>query len=85
MYGMKYLFCFLTICFLFPIKALIAQEKWSFDNINPLLSDDGNFSLNLHTVKESHEFVDGIVGKAVRTDGYSTYLETIINQPVSSV
>lgn len=85
MYGMKYLFCFLTICFLFPIKALIAQEKWSFDNTNPLLSDDGNFSLNLHTVKESHEFVDGIVGKAVRTDGYSTYLETIINQPVSSV
>lgn len=59
----------------------IAQETWSFNTAKPLLSEGAKLSLNLHTIKESPEFVAGIVGKALRTDGYSTWLEGTIDKP----
>ena len=51
----------------------------------PLLSSDGKSLLNLYTIKEIPEFVTGVEGKALRTDGYSTWMDTTTEGDVSSL
>lgn len=72
-------------CLLLSLNMAIAQETWPFNTAKPLLSEGAKLSLNLHTIKESPEFVAGIVGKALRTDGYSTWLEGTIDKPLSAL
>ena len=62
-------------CLLLSLNAAFAQKTWSFDGQDPLLSCDGKSLLNLYTIKEIPEFVTGVEGKALRTDGYSTWKE----------
>lgn len=56
-----------------------AQQKWNFDGINPLASSDFSAVMKLYTVKEVPEFVKGLKGKGFRTDGYSTWMNTLLN------
>ena len=71
-------------CLLLSLNAAFAQKTWSFDGHDPLLSSDGKSLLNLYTIKEIPEFVAGVEGKALRTDGYSTWMETTAEGEVSS-
>lgn len=41
---------------------------------------DGTDALTIHGVKDA-EYVEGVMGKALRTDGYSTFATTEINAP----
>ena len=70
-------------CLLFTLDTAFAQTLWPFDGENPLLSNDGRSSLNLHTVRKTPEFVDGVEGKALRTDGYSTWMDATVEGDVS--
>ena len=72
-------------CLLLSLNAAFAQKTWSFDGQDPLLSCDGKSLLNLYTIKEIPEFVTGVEGKALRTDGYSTWMDTTTEGDVSSL
>ena len=72
-------------CLLLSLNAAFAQKTWSFDGKDPLLSSDGKSLLNLYTIKEIPEFVTGVEGKALRTDGYSTWMDTTTEGDVSSL
>ena len=72
-------------CLLLSLNAAFAQKTWSFDGQDPLLSSDGKSLLNLYTIKEIPEFVTGVEGKALRTDGYSTWMDTTTEGDVSSL
>ena len=71
-------------CLLLSLNAAFAQKTWSFDGQDPLLSCDGKSLLNLYTIKEIPEFVTGVEGKALRTDGYSTWMDTTTEAYVPS-
>lgn len=63
------IFIYIALLSLIPIHA---QQTWSFDNSRPLNSDL-NTSLILHSIRDYPESVEGIQGKGLRTDGYSTW------------
>jgi beta-fructofuranosidase len=62
-----------------------AQKVWSFDGQEPLLASDGKSLFNLHTIRQIPEFVVGFEGKALRTDGYSTWMDITIEEGFSSL
>lgn len=82
---MKYLICFILSVVLFSPHPAFAQKLWSFDGQNPLLAGDGRSLMNLYTVKQMPEFVDGLEGKALRTDGYSTWMDATVEESFSSL
>ena len=82
---MKYYLYSLLGGLLLSLNAAFAQRTWSFDQQNPLLSDDGKSLLTLYTVKQTPEFVVGLDGKALRTDGYSTWLEGVMDEGGTSL
>lgn len=82
---MKHLLYSLLGCLLLSSNALFAQTAWTFDKSNPLLSEDDTSLLNLHTVRQTPEFVAGLQGKALRTDGYSTWVDTSVDERPSSI
>jgi len=51
-----------------------SQQVFSFDGKDVLKSNNGEFVLNLHSVRTQPELTQGIVGNGLRTDGYSTRL-----------
>ena len=53
---------------------LHAQVIWDFDQPNALNARGGSEQLLYHSAKKHMEIVDGFRGKALRTDGYSTWL-----------
>lgn len=70
---------------LLSLHTAFAQQTWSFDDQNPLLAENGKSLLNLFTVKQIPEFVEGMKGKALRTDGYSTWLDVTVDGDFSSL
>lgn len=82
---MKNLAYLVLSCLLFPFDSVFAQKKWSFDTENPLLANDGKSLFKLHTIKQIPEFVEGFRGKALRTDGYSTWMNTTVEKRVLSL
>lgn len=70
-------------CLLLSLNVAFAQKVWSFDGQEPLLSTDGKSLLNLYTIKQIPEFVAGVEGKALRTDGYSTWMDTVMERDFS--
>ncbi|EJX10649.1 Glycoside hydrolase, family 32 [gut metagenome] len=68
----------------FPWQSASAQKTWSFDETDPLCSDDGQSWMKLSTVKPEAEWVPGFEGRALRTDGYSTWLSTEIDANISA-
>lgn len=70
-------------CLLLSLNVAFAQKVWSFDGQEPLLSTDGKSLLNLYTIKQIPEFVVGVEGKALRTDGYSTWMDTVMERDFS--
>lgn len=58
---------------LLSLMPVYAQQIWNFDNNKPLYSDL-NTSLILHSIRDQPELVEGIDGKGLRTDGYTTWL-----------
>lgn len=56
-----------------------AQQVLSFDDREPLKSNDGKMEFNLHSVRNNIEITGGITGKGLRTDGYSCWLNAKIN------
>ncbi|TKC62605.1 glycoside hydrolase family 32 protein [Pedobacter hiemivivus] len=72
-------------CFLCTGLQASAQH-WSFDGENPLKADKKNDVLELKNVRNQIELTAGVIGKGLRTDGYSTSLRTEIrpNQNVSA-
>lgn len=79
---------FITILFLIPIilsNTIYGQETWHFNGSNPLLDHNGKSLMTLHTVKQIPEFVKGINGNALRTDGYSTWMDITTKKEVSTV
>lgn len=82
---MKHLLYSLLGCLLLSSNTLFAQTAWTFDKSNPLLSEDDTSLLNLHTVRQTPEFVPGLQGKALRTDGYSTWVNTVVDERPSSI
>jgi len=70
-------------CLLLSLNVAFAQKVWSFDGQKPLLSTDGKSLLNLYTIKQIPEFVAGVEGKALRTDGYSTWMDTVMERDFS--
>lgn len=82
---MKYYLYSLLGSFLLSINILCAQRVWTFDEQNPLLSTDSELQLNLSTIKQIPEFVAGIKGNALRTDGYSTWIDATVKEDFSSL
>jgi len=68
----------LTLTVLLWTCLQVAAQHWSFDGKDPLKSDYKNKELLLKNVRSSTELTAGIVGKGLRTDGYSTSLRTAI-------
>ena len=64
---------FLLLNLLF-IQKTEAQKIWNFDNPEALTTIDGKYPLILHSLREKPELVEGVKGKALRTDGYTTWL-----------
>ncbi|WP_342330877.1 glycoside hydrolase family 32 protein [Pedobacter sp. FW305-3-2-15-E-R2A2] len=63
----------------------VSAQHWSFDGKDPLKADRKNGELTLSNARHQLELSSGIIGKGLRTDGYSTSLRTEIsfNQLVS--
>jgi beta-fructofuranosidase len=51
-----------------------AQDTWNFDGRDPLVSQKGQVALRLISVRNYPELTDGLKGKGLRTDGYTTWL-----------
>ena len=66
-------------CFCLPLNAQIAY--WNFEDASFL--DNGR--LRWVSAKEQIELVPGFEGKALRTDGYSTYVETVLPEDAKAV
>jgi beta-fructofuranosidase len=49
------------------------------------LATDNASWLTLHTAKQVPEYVEGISGNGLRTDGYSTWVETAVHQSVHTL
>lgn len=81
---MKHLNIFLLVIFVIT-SPVFSQLKWTFDEESPLLSTKGFILMNLHTVKEVPEFVKGIKGNGLRTDGYSTWLDVKLPEKINSI
>ena len=71
-------------CLLLSLNAAFAQKTWSFDGQDPLLSSDGKSLLNLYTIKEIPDLLPESKVK-LRTDGYSTWMDTTTEGDVSSL
>lgn len=84
-FAMKYYLYSLLGSFLLSINLICAQRVWTFDEQNPLLSTDSELQLNLSTIKQIPEFVAGIKGNALRTDGYSTWIDATVKDDFSSL
>ncbi len=84
-FAMKYYLYSLLGSFLLSINLICAQRVWTFDDQNPLLSTDSELQLNLSTIKQIPEFVAGIKGNALRTDGYSTWIDATVKDDFSSL
>lgn len=82
---MKYYLYSLLGTLLLSINITFAQVVWTFDGQNPLLANNAETVLNLSTIKRIPEFVAGINGKALRTDGYSTWIDTSVKDGLSSL
>ncbi len=61
------------------------QTTWTFDEDSALSAKGKEIALDLHTVRRSIELVPGIQGKALRTDGYSTWLTIDWNEKLASL
>lgn len=71
---MRKLAIYIFLCAaLLSFNPIYAQQTWSFDSYKPLNSDL-NTSLILHSIRNYPELVEGIEGKGLRTDGYTTWL-----------
>ena len=77
---------------LIPIIALLlqsisqlclAQIRWNFDNDSPLTSVEGSATLKMQSIRGLPELTTGIEGKALRTDGYSTWFDFNVSSPLS--
>lgn len=64
---------FLIFVVVLSLNSVCGQQIWSFDSKNSLSSSSNN-SLILHSIRDYPELVEGIVGKGLRTDGYTTWL-----------
>lgn len=53
--------------------SIYAQQTWNFDSNEPLNSDS-DIPFILHSIRDYPELVEGIEGKGLRTDGYTTWL-----------
>lgn len=77
------------VCSLFVLFAVMsvanARIHWSFDSDEPLLASDGRSEFQFHTAKQNIELVKGISGKGIRTDGYSCWLETSLEEEIQSI
>ncbi|MDB5019327.1 MAG: hypothetical protein JWQ28_454 [Pedobacter sp.] len=49
-------------------------QHWSFDGQNPLKAERQNAELEINNIRNQIELTDGVIGKGIRTDGYSTSL-----------
>lgn len=67
------LYNFIMFILLLSISPVYSQQVWTFDNVISLNSDK-NTSLILHSIRDYPELVEGIKGKGIRTDGYTTWL-----------
>jgi Beta-fructosidases (levanase/invertase) len=72
---------------LISVLSVKSQQVFSFDSADALTSNNGGLVLRSHSIRNSPELTNGIVGKGFRTDGYSTWLSTKLNskQKVSGV
>ncbi len=58
------------------------QVFWDFDKQSPLTASNGFTTLSLQSIREL-ELTEGINGKGVRTDGYTTWLDWETNEPIT--
>lgn len=68
----KIIFYNFILLWVLSITSVSAQEVWSFDNTAPLVSNN-HMKLIHHSLRSHPELVDGISGKGLRTDGYTTW------------
>lgn len=76
----------LTLIFPLLTTAAGGSIHWSFGTANPLAAgSDPDEALTWTSAKKHIELVEGISGTGLRTDGYSTWLSNIQEQPVTSL
>lgn len=81
----KYLSIILFTLTLSPVFNICrAQLNWTFDTSNPLLSLEQTPPLKWHSIRELPELTEGIVGKGIRTDGYSSWLSLNVDNPLTA-
>jgi beta-fructofuranosidase len=79
--NMKVLIKYLVVSvLLFNSSFVKSQQVFSFDKIDILKSNDGGLVLNLQSIRTQPELTRGIIGKGLRTDGYSTWLSCKVSQ-----
>lgn len=69
------------------IEKTEAQKIWNFDNTEALAAIEGTDPLILHSLRVKPELVEGVKGKALRTDGYTTWLTRnfIPSEPIKAI
>lgn len=77
-------FYILIIYFSVTTISACAQVIWNFDGKDSMIASDGSLQLSFHSVKEKIELSKGMIGKGLRTDGYSTWLSSIVDHRISS-
>lgn len=79
--------CVLIAFSLLVTSVVMGQQVWTFDGTCPLRSSDSTATMQLRTVKSFPEYVKGIRGNGVRTDGYSTWLsvDSVDSQQLSTL
>ena len=72
------------ICML-TLSLVTYSQEWSFDGKKPLAAAQGMGTLELRSVKGKLELSPGVLGMAVRTDGYSTSLKASLSKPFTGI
>lgn len=76
---------FAGLIFILTFSFASYAQQWNFDGEKPLVAAKGMGTLELRNVRGKLELSPGILGMAVRTDGYSTSLKSSISKPFTGI
>lgn len=81
----QYLHTFLLLSVCLITSSVFAQTEWSFDKQDVMQSNNKTALLKYHSIRQKPELTKGIKGKAIRTDGYSTWLSTDLEKQPAGI
>ncbi len=65
---------FVSVLFFICTALRVSAQHWNFDGEKPMQAGGKKYALQLNNVRNQVELTAGLIGKGLRTDGYSTSL-----------